>query len=199
MSRTLSRTLLIPLLISTCGVAQTHSSKFPLDPGSYDDSTHLYRNRTLAFTCKVPYGWVDRTRSMNPDPPDPARGSALLAVFERPPEASAEALNPTILIAAEPIASYPGLKTAEDYYGPLKEVATARGLEPAGDPYEFAVGSRKLLRADFSRKTDRGTIYQSTLVLLSHRSIVSFTVIGGTEEDAAQLLSGLNFTSAARP
>ena len=188
------------LLVATLSLGQTaptskSAAKAPLDPGTYDDSTHLYRNRTLALTLKVPYGWVDRTKSMNADASDPAQGTVLLAAFERPPEAAAADLNPTLLIAAEPVASYPGLKTAEDYYAPLKEVATAKGLEPAGDPYDFVVGSRKLLRADFTLKTDRATTYQVTLVLVTRGSIVSVTAIAATANDASQLLSGLNFTS----
>jgi hypothetical protein len=174
--------------VATCCAAQSS-----LDPGSYDPATHLYRNRTVAFTCKVPYGWVERTKQMNPNPPDPAKGSVLLAVFERPPEAASGALNSTILIAAEPISNYPGLKTAADYYVPLKEVATAKGLQPAGDPYDFSVGPRKLLRADFTHKTEQATTYQSTLILLSHGSVISITVIAATEDDATQLLSALNF------
>jgi len=170
-----------------------------LDSGTYSDSTHLYRNHALALSLKVPYGWVDRTRSMNPDPPDPAKGSVLLAVFERPPEASNSSLDPTILIAAEPVSSYPGLKTAADYYAPLKEVASAKGLEPAGDPYDFSVGPRKLLRADFTHKTDQGTTYQSTVVFLVRGNIVSITAIAASDAAATQLLSGLNFTGPAHP
>jgi hypothetical protein len=190
--------LLLATIAQTAPLAKS-AAKTSLDYGSYDDSTHLYRNRTLGFACKVPYGWVDRTKSMNADASDPAKGAILLAVFERPPEAATDGLNSTLLIAAEPVSSYPGLKTAEDYYAPLKEVATAKGLEPAGDPYDFAVGSRHLLRADFTRKTDRATIYQSTLVLVARGSILSFTAIAATEDDASQLLSGLSFTAQPAP
>jgi len=191
--------LLFATLLQAAAPDKVAPSKPSLDPGSYDDSTHLYRNRTMGFAYKVRYGWVDRTKSMNADATDPAKGSILLAVFERPPEAAADALNSTLLIAAEPVSSYPGLKTAEDYYAPLKEVATAKGLEPAGDPYDFVTGSRHLLRADFTRKTDRATTYQSTLVLVARGFILSFTAIAATEDDASQLLSGLNFSAQPAP
>lgn len=191
--------LLLATIAQSAPPSKTALAKASLDPGSYDDSTHLYRNRTLALTLKVPYGWVDRTKSMNPDPPDPSKGSVLLAVFERPPEAATEALNPTLLIAAEPVSSYPGLRSADDYYTPLKEVTTAKGLEPAGDPYDFAVGARHLLRADFTRKTNRAATYQSTLVLVTRGSIVSITAIAATEDDATQLLTGLHFTTPTHP
>jgi hypothetical protein len=187
------------LFLSCFAFAQKGSPSSPFDPGTYDPSTHLYRNRALALTLKVPYGWVDRTKQMNPDSPDPAKGSVLLAVFERPPEASNSSLDPTILIAAEPVSSYPGLKTAGDYYAPLKEVASAKGLEPAGEPYDFSVGSRRLLRADFTHKTDQGATYQSTVVFLVRGNIVSITAIAASEDDATQLLSGLNFTASAHP
>jgi hypothetical protein len=193
------RTLLVALLGAALAFTQVSPPKLPLDPGTYDPAIHLYRNRALALTLKVPYGWVDRTKQMNPDPPDPAKGSVLLAVFERPPEASNSSLNPTILIAAEPVSSYPGLKAAADYYVPLKEVTSAKGLEPAGDPYDFSMGPRKLLRADFTHKTDQGTSYQSTVIFLAHSNIISITAIAATEDDATQLLSGLNFTSPTHP
>jgi len=39
----------------------------PIRPRTYDEATRLYRNRTYAFTCKVPAGWVLRTEQIKPD------------------------------------------------------------------------------------------------------------------------------------
>src|SRR5882672_842766 len=91
-----------------------------LDPGAI--SGGVYRNKTLGFSCPIPPGWVLRTEEMNQheDAPasegaakTPASGASeqvLLAAFSRPPEARAEDVNSSILIAAESAALYPGLK-----------------------------------------------------------------------------------------
>jgi len=43
------------------------SSASPNPTRHYDEATRLYRNRTYAFTCKVPAGWVLRTEQLKPD------------------------------------------------------------------------------------------------------------------------------------
>ena len=172
-------------------------------PGTYDEATHLYRNRTYAFTCKVPAGWVLRTEQLKPD--NSADSQVLLAAFERPPEATSPAAASTILIAAEPQSSYPTLKTAEDYFTPLAEVITAKGFKAVNDPYAFPVGQVQLIRQDFSHEQhdrsekDRPTMYQSTLVLLSHGAIVSFTFLAPSEDDVDNLIENLSFTPNFAP
>ena len=101
------------------------------DSGTYDDASHAYRNRTYAFTCKVPAGWVLRTEQLKPG--NSAGSQVLLAAFERPPEATSAAPASTILIAGEPQSSYPTLKTAEDYFAPLAEVITAKGFKAVNE------------------------------------------------------------------
>jgi hypothetical protein len=56
-------------------------------------------------------------------------GRVLLAAFSRPPEARAEDVNGSILIAAESAAAYPGLKSAAQYFDPVTEVAKAQGFD----------------------------------------------------------------------
>src|SRR6201993_1649405 len=108
-----------------------------LDPGAV--SNGVYRNKSLALTCKIPGGWVLRTEEMNAHEeddgsnaktsPQGAQGSTedgpggrvLLAAFSRPPEARGEDINSSILIAAEPVSAYPGLTDAAQYFGPLTE------------------------------------------------------------------------------
>ncbi len=101
------------------------------------------------------------------------KAEVLLAVFERPPEATSATINSAVVIASESAASYPGLKRAEDYLGPLTELATAKGFQAEGEPYLLEVESRQLLRADFVKplevKTtgDKLTMRQCTLVMLA--------------------------------
>ena len=183
----------------------------------------LYRNKTLALSCKIPEGWVLRTEEMNArvqggegqgereeekDKPDSAQPSAnaassagarvLLAAFSRPPEARAEDVNSSILIAAEPAASYPGLKDAAQYFGPLTEVAKAQGFTQDEDPYEIAIGTKNLVRGDFHKDVSTRVMHQSTLAMLSHGYAISITIIAGTEDDVEELIDGLTFTGGTK-
>lgn len=125
-------------------------------------------------------------------------GRVLLAAFSRPPEATGEDVNSSILIAAESVEAYPGLKEAAQYFGPVSEVAKARGFQAAEEPYEFQVGSKTLVRGDFQKDVGTRVMQQSTLVMLAHGYALSFTFIGGTEDEVDQLIEGLNFQVSSR-
>jgi hypothetical protein len=177
-----------------------------LDAGSV--SNGVYRNPTLGFTCKIPDGWVLRTDEMNAGGNEAAAeiGKAakpsarvLLAAFSRPPEARAEDVNESILIAAESAAAYPGLKDAAQYFAPVNEVAKAQGFQMEDDPYDFVLGTRTLVRGDFEKNVGTRVMRQSTLVLLARGYAVSFTFIGGTEDEVEELVAALNFAPAASP
>jgi hypothetical protein len=166
-----------------------------------DQDAQLYRNPTFAFRYQIPYGWVDRTKEMQPGD-GTGKGEVLLAVFERPPEASGDTINSAVVIASESAASYPGLKRAEDYLGPLTDLATAKGFKAEGEPYALEVESRHLLRADFSKPREvkapnnQLTMRQCTLVLVAKGQIVSFTFIAGSEDELDDLMDGLHFGAA---
>ena len=155
----------------------------------------LYRNNSFGFAYKLRYGWVDRTKQMRDISTDSAKEQVLLAVFEHPPEVKNDAINPTVIIAAENLSSYPGIKTAADYFDPLSEAATAQGLKIVNEPYATSVGTKSLVRADFSKEIDKVTMYQSSLVMLSKGYAVSFTFIGGSEDEVEQLIDHLSFSS----
>ena len=124
------------------------------------------------------------------------QGEVLLAVFERPPDAPGDTVNSAVVIASESAAAYPGLKKAEDYLGPLSELATAKGFKSDGDPNVIEIDSRQLIRADFSKPiTDKLTMRQSTLILLAKSQIVSFTFIAGAEDEIDDLIDGLHFAA----
>src|SRR5450756_2030207 len=145
---------------------------------------------------QIPYGWVDRTKEMQPGD-GTGKGEVLLAVFERPPEAFGDSINSAVVIAWESAASYPGLKRAEDYLGPLTELATSKGFKAEGEPYALEVESRQLLRADFIKPlSDSLTMRQCTLVLLTKGQIVSFTFSAGSEDELDDRMDGLHFGAA---
>ncbi len=168
------------------------------DPGAVSNS--VYRNPTFGFTYKIPFGWVDRTKEMaEHDSTDPPKSSLLLATFERPPEATGDSINSAVVIAAEPTSSYPGLRTAEQYFDPLTAVTKSKGLAVVNEPYEFQVGTMQLVRGDFSKPLGNLTMHQSTLAVIEKSYVISFTFIGGTEDEVDDLLEGLKFGGKEAP
>jgi hypothetical protein len=160
------------------------------------DDPHLYRNTTFGFHYRIPYGWVDRTQEMQSGNETP-KAAVLLAVFEHPPEATTDTINSAVVIASESAASYPRLKKAEDYVGPLTELVTAKGFKVEGEPYAVDEDSRHLLRADFTKPiSDKLTMHQCTLVLLAKNQIVSFTFISASDDELDELMDGLHFSPA---
>jgi hypothetical protein len=171
----------------------TQSDK-PAGPPTED--AQLYRNTTIGFRYQIPYGWVNRTQEMK-EGNETGKSELLLAVFERPPQTAGDTINSAVVIACESAASYPGLKKAEDYLGPLTELATSKGFKAEGEPYPLEVESRQLLRADFIKPlTDKLNMRQCTLVLLAKGQIVSFTFIAGSEDELDDLMDGLHFGAA---
>jgi hypothetical protein len=177
-------------------VAQDSSSKSKprgkAAPAARQTAETLYRNPDFAFTYKIPYAWSDRTKQMEDDSADPAKSRLLLAVFERPPEVSGDTVNSAVVITAESASSYPGLKTAADYIGPLTELTTSKGFKADGDPYEFPVGTFTTIRADFARTTGAVTMRQSSLVILRKGFVISFTFIAGSEDEMDELIEKLS-------
>jgi hypothetical protein len=183
----------VALGLSFTAQAQRQTTPPPAKPAAPTEDAQLFRNATFAFRYKIPYGWVNRTKEMQ-EGNNAGKSELLLAVFERPPEAAGGTVNSAVVIASESAASYPGLKKAEDYLGPLTELATAKGFKPEGEPYALTVESRQLLRADFIKPlTDKLTMRQCTLVLLAKAQIVSFTFIAGSEDELDDLMDGLHF------
>ena len=156
----------------------------------------IYRNTTFDFAYKIPFGWVDRTREMSEEPAgstDAKKSVLLLAVFEHPPEAAGDSVNSAVVVAAEPASSYPGLQNPEQYFGPLTTLAKSKGLTLIDEPYEFRVGTAQLVRGDFSKPLGNLTMHQSTLVVVEKGFVVSFTFIGGSEDEVDELMEGLTF------
>jgi hypothetical protein len=162
----------------------------------------IYRNTAFGFTYKLPFGWVDRTREMSEDSSDsngPKKSTLLLAAFEHPPEATGETVNSAVVIAAEAASAYPGLHDAEQYFGPLTELIKSKGLKVVNEPYDYRAGATQLVRGDFSKSLGNLTMHQSTLVMLEKGYIVSFTFIGGSEDEVDTLVESLSFVRKEPP
>jgi hypothetical protein len=152
----------------------------------------VYRNSWFGFKCRIPYGWVDRTDEMRDASNDPKKAMVLLGVFERPPLAKGSTINSSIVIAAEAASSYPGLKSAAQYFGPLTEVMTSQGLTKANEPYEFPVDGKPIVREDFGKRVDGVGLQQSTLAWLTQGYVVSFTFVGNYLDEVQMLIEGLS-------
>jgi hypothetical protein len=180
-----------------------HKTTAPANQGAKpsaarSEDPQLFRNTTVGFRFQIPYGWVDRTKDLQAGH-EAGKADVLLAVFERPPEATGDTVNSAVLIASESASSYPGIKRVKDYLGPLAELAKAKGFKADGEPYEVDVESRQLMRADFVKTlNDQLTMHQCTLILLAKSQIVSFTFIAGSEDDLDELMDGLHF-GVAKP
>jgi hypothetical protein len=159
----------------------------------------------FGFTYKVTYGWVDRTGDMQEDadvskdqPIKPGTSQTLLAVFERPPGAPGETIDSAVVIAAESLADYHGMKQAADYFGPITELAQQRGFKVVNEPYAFNIGTKQLVRGDFSKERGKLTMWQTSLVMIEKGYIVSFTFVGGSEDEVQELIERLNFGTQPR-
>lgn len=151
----------------------------------------VYHNPTFGFSYKVPFGWVDRTADMQDDSTEASKSRLLLAIFERPPAATGETVNSAVVIAAEPLLA--GMKTAGEYLDSLAALATAKGFQAEGEPHEFSVAPAKLVRGDFSKARGALTMRQASLVMVARGYAVSFTFIGGSEDEVNQLIDRLSF------
>ena len=195
----------VVLSLSFTARAQSLTGAVAKSPQRTEDA-QLFRNTTFGFRYQIPYGWVDRTEAMKTEAMkegvEAGKAELLLATFEHPTEATGDNINSAVIIASESTASYPGFRNAEDYVGPLTEVATAKGFKPDGEPYVLEVESRQLLRVDFIKTVSDKlslSMRQCTLVMLSKGQIVSFTFIAGSEDELDDLMDGLHFSAARSP
>jgi hypothetical protein len=212
-------TLVIPLLVGTVSAQTKPPRKSTASCGPLTDQT--LRCPRFGFTYKVLFGWVDRTQEMNVDaqsspdsnsnqdenapankdahPTSSAGSETLLAVFERPPSAPGDTINSAVVIAAEPLANYHGIKTASDYFGAINELADQRGFKAVSDPYSFSVGTKQLVRGDFTKERGKLIMWQSSLAMIERGYIVSFTFIADAEGEANDLIANLNFARLTLP
>ncbi len=187
------RALLVVLALSVRPLAQVPKNPSPPSSKPAESAETIYRN-PIGFRYRIPYGWVERTKEMQ-EGDDAAKGEVLLAVFERPPQVSGDTINSAVVIASLSASDYPGLKRAEDFLGSLTELTAAQGFKTDGDPSQALIDSQRLVRADFSKsRSEKLTMHQSTLLLLTKGQIVSFTFIADSSDGVNDLIDGLGFS-----
>jgi hypothetical protein len=166
-----------------------HAKSSLPNAGAINDG--VYRNLALGFSYKLPFGWVDRTADMQDD--SAARSRLLLAVFERPPEATGDTINSAVVIAAEPLPA--GTKTASEYFGSVAALTTDKGFQAEGEVHELFVNGTKLVRGDFTRARGQLTMRQTSLVMLAQGYAISFTFIAGSADEVEELIEKLSFAA----
>lgn len=159
----------------------------------------FYKNAEFGISYRIPYGWVDRTDEMREASSDASKAAVLLGVFGRPPQAAGSTVNSSVVIAVESISSYPGLKNAAQYFGPVSEVTEAKGLKPVNEPYEFPVDGKPVVRRDFVKQVSQVGMHQSTLAMLIRGYVLSFTFIGNSDEEVQSLIEWLRIGNPAKP
>jgi hypothetical protein len=140
---------------------------------------------------------VDRTTDARENT-ETEKSKVLLAIFERPPTTTGDTVNSAVIVAAESADTYPGLKAAVDYFGPLTELTQSKGLKAVNDPYEFPVDGRPMIRRDFTKDRGSVTMHQSSLVMMSRGYVLSWTFIAGNDDDVVELIEKLNFGKKPR-
>jgi hypothetical protein len=198
MARFLGGILLVWLAAALWAQPQASSSRSAPNvksslPESGAISQGVYHTRAFDFSYKLPFGWVDRTGDMQDDSADVFKSRVLLAIFERPPEASGDTINSAVVIAIEPLPA--GMSTAADYFESLAGLTTAKGFQAADEAQELSVGKVKLLRGDFTKPRGALTMRQTSLVLVQRSQAISFTFIGGSEDEVNELIERLSFAS----
>jgi len=167
-----------------------------LAPGEITNG--IYKNGFFGFSYRIRYGWVDRTEEMREASTDSSKATVLLGIFERPPQAAGSTVNSSVMIAAESVSSYPGLKNAAQYFGPIGEVTAAKGLKPVNEPYEFPVDGKPIVRQDFIKQISSVGMHQSTLAMLDRGYVLSFTFIGSSDEEVQGMIEWLKFGKPAK-
>jgi hypothetical protein len=192
-NKTLALTYKIPeaWVLRTDDLNAREESKEDIDQKNNDQKNTDQKNNDQKETAP-------KDAAQTPPPASSAGARVLLAAFSRPPEAKGEEINSSIVIAAESQSAYPGLKDAVQYLDPITEVAKARGFTADEDPYEIAVGTKNLVRADFHKDVGSRVMRQSTLAFLSHGYAISITLIAGTEDDVEELIDALTFITPAK-
>jgi hypothetical protein len=188
--------VLLVLCATAAGQKAPASSPALLSPG--ETVNGIYRNAEFGLSYQVPIGWVDRTDEMKKDSGSAGKSAVFLAIFEHPPEATTNDINSAVVIAAESLSAYPGLKNPAQYFGPLGEVTAAQGLTVVNDAYEFPVDGKPVVRRDYLKPVGKLTMHQSTLAMLSRGYVLSFTFIGSNDEEIQRLIEWLKIGNPAK-
>jgi hypothetical protein len=194
---------LIAALLLLTAISQAQTSPRSTESGSSQKATRstfggdvkdgAYRNSHFGFTCKIPDGWTVQTKEFAEGAPESPATHLLLSVLKHSPGSPDSSVNSAIVITAEDQTLYPDMVEAADYFVPLTDFTKSKGFEVIQKPYPVKIGDEDLDRADFRKDLGHLSMYQSTLVTIERDYVLSFTFIGGSEEEITGLAGGLSF------
>ena len=143
----------------------------------------------FGFSYKLPFGWVDRTRQMQDDSADASKSLLLLAILKASGGAG-ETINSAVVIAAERPSAYSGMKTAADEFGQIGTHHSQRfpGKRPAHD---FHSGPAIWCAAISANRAAPSPCARAPWSCWK-RVTVSFTFIGGSEDEISELIEKLS-------
>ena len=76
---------------------------------------------------------------------------------------------------------------------------SSKGFKASGDPYEFPMGAKQLVRQDFVKEKGSLVMHQTSLVFLQKSWIVSFTFLGTSDDEIDELVEKLSFGVGSSP
>ncbi|MGH9969333.1 MAG: hypothetical protein ACREBG_16250 [Pyrinomonadaceae bacterium] len=179
--------LVSTILLLLCFSAHAQTA-FP-DDGEVKNG--VYYSLFFSFAFRYPTDWVVHDEAINERIRKRAKEEAsksgvlsqqkntyLLFTVSRYPRGEPIALNPTVLVAAEKIAHWPGNPNGKDYLLSLRPLKLKRGAQPLlNEPVEFRVAGLQFFRDDYSGEVNgvymRGAIFVN--VRKGYALVFSFT------------------------
>ena len=154
----------------------------------------LYRNPEFGFTYQVRYGWVDRTEAMQPADND----SSAVPTAARRLRTSARGRRRRRQLRCDhrrrECRRLSRPQNRRRLHRPAHRTHHLQRIQRRPRiPTNFLSAPQTLVRGDFTKDRGQLTMYQSSLVMLRKGSIVSFTFIGGSEDEVEELIEKVDF------
>ena len=90
------------------------------------------------------------------------------------------------------------MKTAAETISDRLRAGHRQRFPGSEEPRQFSIGSTQLVRGDFSQAAGNAAVFQTSLVILEKGYEVSFTFIGGSEDEINELIEKLSFACKNR-
>jgi hypothetical protein len=156
------------------------------DEGTLTSGAYSEKFFSLSYT--VPEKWFVKTEEMRQGLAGQENAVLLLSVFAKDKPDSGR-ITSSVTISAESMASYPDVKSAEEYFDELSQVVTSKGFAVLNAPAAIEMGGVNFVRGDFQKQQGDTTAYQATMVALRKGHFLSVTAIAGNQEELTPLLN----------
>ncbi len=166
--------------------SQKKAAQVRPDEGSV--SGNIYTEKFFNLSCTIPTGWAVKTAAMREGLAGQENSLLLLSAFAKEsPEAGT--VNASLTITAENLAAYPDVKTADDYFGVISQLATSKGFTVLNEPAGIDVAGVTFVRGDFQKEEGGTVTYQGSMVAVRNGYALAVTAISGNDEELTPLLN----------